>query len=75
MGRRVGLPDAPFSRLGVSVVDPLGGVDHAEVVAWVRASCAAQGVPEKIADQTILRKVAVLLRPELAGLPEPNKRR
>ncbi len=49
-------------------------VDHATVVAWVRATCAAQGLPEKVSDPTILRKVAVLLRPGLAGLPVPNRR-
>jgi hypothetical protein len=48
---------------------------HAEVVAWVRASCEAQGLPEKITDQTILRKVAVILRPGLAGLPVPKRRK
>ena len=49
-------------------------IDHAAVVAWVRASCEAQGLPEKVSDPTILRKVALLLRPGLAGLPVPNRR-
>ncbi len=49
-------------------------IDHAAVVAWVRASCEEQGLPEKVSDPTILRKVAVLLRPALAGLPVPNRR-
>jgi hypothetical protein len=39
---------------------------HDDVVRWVRESTASQGLPEKIADPTILRKVAILLRPALA---------
>ena len=49
-------------------------VDHDQVVAWVRASCEAQGLPEKVTDPVILRKVAVLLRPALAGSPMPKRR-
>jgi hypothetical protein len=49
-------------------------IDQAAVVAWVRASCEEQGITEKVSDPTILRKVAVLLRPALAGLPVPNRR-
>ncbi len=49
-------------------------VDHAAVIAWVRATTAAQGLPEKVLDPTILRAVAVLLRPGLAGLPAPRRR-
>jgi len=31
------------------------------VVEWVRASCAEQGVPEKVTDPAVLREVGVLL--------------
>jgi len=55
-------------------VEPLSEFDHDQVVAWVRASCEAQGWPEKITDATVLRKVAVLLRPALAGSPIPKRR-
>jgi hypothetical protein len=37
-----------------------------DVVRWVQQTTASQGLPEKIADATILRKVAILLRPALA---------
>jgi hypothetical protein len=37
-----------------------------EVVQWVRESTAAQGLPEKVTDPTVLRKVAILMRPQLA---------
>lgn len=33
----------------------------------MRQSTASQGLPEKVADPTILRKVAILMRPGLAG--------
>lgn len=35
-----------------------------EVEEWTRRSCEAQGVPVKVTDPVVLRKVAVLL-----GLP------
>lgn len=35
--------------------------DKEALVAWVRASCEAQGVPEKITDPTTLREVGALL--------------
>lgn len=45
-----------------------------EVVAeWVRASCAAQGVPERVEDQAVLRDVCTLMGKtgtELAGAAE-----
>lgn len=37
-----------------------------EVVQWVRESTVAQGLPEKVTDPTVLRKVAILMRPQLA---------
>lgn len=33
----------------------------AHVVAWVKASCEAQGVPVKVEDSRVLREVGVLL--------------
>jgi len=32
-----------------------------EVAAWVAASCAAQGLPVKVTDPGVVRRVAVLL--------------
>lgn len=63
-----------WAACGVDVMEPLGGVDPEEVSAWVRASRAAQGLPEKVEDPAILRALAVLLRPALAGLPAPKRR-
>lgn len=42
-------------------------LDAAAVLAWLTASCAAQGVPVKIADAGALRNVAVLLTGRAAG--------
>ena len=36
-------------------------VDQAAVAAWVESTCAAQGVPVKVADPVALREVGVLL--------------
>jgi hypothetical protein len=36
-------------------------VPPAEVTAWVQASCAAQGIPVKVTDVTVIRRVGVLL--------------
>jgi len=47
---------------------PGRGPSKAEVVEWVRRTTRAQGLPEKVTDPTILGRVAVLLRPSLAGL-------
>lgn len=35
--------------------------DPAAVAAWVRATTAAQGLPEKVTDTTVLADVAVML--------------
>jgi hypothetical protein len=43
------------------------------VAAWVQASCAAQGVPIKVTDPTILRRVGVLLGAVSEG-PRVRKR-
>ena len=40
---------------------PAAGPTPEAVQAWVAASCAAQGVPEKVTDPVVIRKVAVLL--------------
>jgi hypothetical protein len=54
---------------------PLGGAssqlngsapaDDFDLAAWVRRSTAAQGVPEKLADQDVILAVARLLMPVL----------
>lgn len=40
-----------------------------ELAAWVAASCAAQGVPVKITDPTVIRRVGALLGEPGAGMP------
>lgn len=37
------------------------GLTAEEVQSWVRASCAAQGVPVKVVDVAVIRRVRVLL--------------
>lgn len=40
------------------------GLSHltdAELAAWVASSCAAQGVPVKVTDPTVVRRVGTLL--------------
>ncbi len=39
----------------------MSGVDPAVLAAWVRASCEAQGVPEKVTDPAVLHRVSTLL--------------
>ncbi|MEH0110684.1 hypothetical protein V6N00_13320 [Tersicoccus sp. MR15.9] len=34
---------------------------EAAVANWVRSTCAAQGIPERISDPRVLREVAALL--------------
>ena len=46
----------------------------AEVAEWLAASCAAQGVPVRVADPQALAAVAALLPPPVAG-PEPREAR
>ncbi len=36
-------------------------VDPEVLAAWVRASCEAQGVPEKVSDPAALRQIGALL--------------
>ena len=43
------------------------GVSPEAVAAWLRASCAEQGVPVLITDPHVLAKVAALLSPPAAG--------
>lgn len=54
-------------------------VDRAALIAWVKASCQAQGVPEKVSDLGALREVAVLLgvagAPRAHGAAAPSTRR
>jgi hypothetical protein len=47
-----------------------------DLVAWVRRSTAAQGVPEKLADEDVILAAARLLRPALKPhLPRLPRRR
>ncbi len=39
-----------------------------QLAAWVEASCAAQGVPARVSDPAVLRRVGVLLGGLLGGL-------
>lgn len=43
------------------------GVDRAAVEAWVRSTCAAQGVPVLITEPWALRELSVLLGASLGG--------
>lgn len=57
----------------------MGRVDPSVVAAWVRATCAAQGMPEKITDPVALRDIGVLLgaraeRSRAHGAPAPSTR-
>ncbi|THJ00979.1 hypothetical protein E7Z54_11470 [Nocardioides sp.] len=36
-------------------------LDEAALAAWVESSCAAQGVPVKVTDPTVVRRVGGLL--------------
>lgn len=47
----------------------LSSLSANEVAAWVAASCAAQGVPIKVTDPTVIRRVGALL-----GAAEPAGR-
>lgn len=38
----------------------MSGVDSQVLAAWVRASCEAQGVPEKVTDPAALRRIGTL---------------
>jgi hypothetical protein len=49
-----------------------GLVNRPDLAAWVERSCAAQGVPVKVADGAALRAVAVLLGVSAGG---PARRR
>jgi hypothetical protein len=46
---------------------PPGHVTQTRVRAWVEASCAAQGVPVKVADGPALAAVVALLAPGRTG--------
>jgi hypothetical protein len=43
------------------------GVSPEVVAAWLRASCAAQGVPVRVTDPQVLAQVAALVPPPMAG--------
>lgn len=51
-----------------SLEEELAARQREEVAAWVKASTAAQGVPEKVTDPATIQKVAVLLG---ASTPKP----
>jgi hypothetical protein len=53
------------------------GLSHlgdAEVAAWVAASCAAQGVPVKVTDPTVVRRVGDLLGASGRGRAQARQR-
>ena len=56
--------------VGVGVVARVTGSVRDDAAALVARTCAAQGVPETVADPETLRKVAVLLRSD--GPEEPG---
>lgn len=69
------LPKRSWSELGRSTGDlgPMGSmnVDPSQplsaVQAWVRSTCAAQDIPERISDPAVLGEVATLLLPGRRG--------
>jgi hypothetical protein len=53
--------DGATGHLGAVERPVVKGVDRAALVAWVQASCQAQGVPEKVTDPAALRRIGDLL--------------
>lgn len=52
------------------------GLSHltdGELACWVAASCEAQGVPVKVDDPLVVRRVGVLLGADAAGLRERKR--
>ena len=47
----------------------LSDLSPEDLVAWVRASCQAQGVRERVTDPLVLRQVCVLLGSPTGGSP------
>lgn len=45
-----------------------------ELAAWVEASCAAQGVPVKVTDAAVVRRVGMLLGAGADGSRAPAER-
>lgn len=39
----------------------MSGIDPEVLKAWVRSSCEAQGVPEKVTDPAVLHQIGWLL--------------
>lgn len=54
----------PAGHLGAVGRPAVSGIDPAALAAWVRASCEAQGVPEKVTDPAALRRIGDLLGTE-----------
>lgn len=52
----------------------MAGVSREVAAAWVEQSCAAQGVPSKVTDPTVLRRVGVLLTGAPGAKPAPRRR-
>ena len=46
----------------------LSHLSEDELAAWVTASCAAQGVPVKVTDPTVVRRVGALLGAGVEGV-------
>lgn len=46
-----------------------------ELAAWVKASCAAQGIPERVADPAVLAQVGTLLGGRQGEPPHGAQRR
>lgn len=53
----------------------MGRLSAEELAAWVEASCVAQGVPVKVTDPAVVRRVCALLNAGAAGPQAPRRRR
>lgn len=53
----------------------LSGMPVDELAAWVAESCADQGLPVKVTDVTVVRRVCVLLGGQVGGLTRAGAER
>ena len=64
---RIGKAESLFGHGGIEMSSE-NSLSREEVMIWLEASCAAQGVPLLVADRVALRKVGVLLGMGTEGL-------
>jgi hypothetical protein len=59
---------SPSGRSGIDMTAKRKGLSRIEVITWLEASCAEQGVPLHVEDRTALRQVGILLGMGTDGL-------